>query len=173
MIPLPNDRARWSFQLACGLDEPPDIDRLRRLLAERAPWYTDGGTRIDWGTVMHFERRLARSFGERRVWLAGDSAHVTSPFGGQSMNGGLFEARDLVSRIAACARGSAGLETLEHYGRDRRREWHKLLGVNVTFDLLPHAAAWLPTHARRILPNLPTSGRDLDRGLETMGLRVH
>ncbi len=173
MIPLPNGRARWSFQLARDLDEPPDIERLRRLLAERAPWYADGGTCIEWGTVMHFERRLARSFGKGRVWLAGDAAHVTSPFGGQSMNGGLFEARDLAARIAACAERASGIETLEHYGRERRREWYKLLGVNVTFDLLPHAGAWLPPHARRILPNLPTSGRDLDLGLEKMGLRVH
>lgn len=173
MIPLPNDRVRWSFQLASGLDEPPDVARLKSLLAERAPWFADGGTGVEWGTVMHFERRLARSFGKGRVWLAGDAAHVTSPFGGQSMNGGLYEARELASRMAACIASDAGLETLEQYGSERRREWHKLLGVNVTFDLLPHAAPWLAPHARRIVPNLPTSGRDLDRGLEKMGLRVH
>ena len=173
MIPLPNDRVRWSFQLASGLDQPPDIDRLRTLLSERAPWYADGGSAVEWGTVMHFERRLARSFGDRRVWLAGDAAHVTNPFGGQSMNGGLFEARELASRITACVRGNADLGTLEHYGRERRREWHKLLGVNVTFDLLPNAAPWVPSHARRLLPTLPTSGHDLDAGLETMGIRVH
>ena len=44
---------------------------------------------------------------------------------------------------------------------------------SVTFDLLPNAAAWLPPLARRLLPNLPTSGRDLDVGLGKLGLRVH
>ena len=173
MIPLPNRRVRWSFQLDSGLDRLPDLTRLRTLLAERAPWYHDGTAAIDWGSVMHFERRLARSFGEGRVWLTGDAAHVTNPFGGQSMNGGLLEAHDLASRIAACSNSRCGVDDLEHYGRARRREWHRLLGVNVTFDLLPNAAAWLPPHARRILPALPASGRDLDRRLADLGLHVH
>lgn len=173
MIPLPNGRARWSFQMNTGLDRVPDVERLRGLLAERAPWFEDGSATIDWGSVMHFERRLARTFGKGRVWLAGDAAHVTHPFGGQSMNSGLLEAHDLASRIAACSSERCGVDDLEHYGSARRREWHKLLGVNVTFDLLPNAAPWLPPHARRILPALPASGRDLDRRLQELGLRVH
>jgi 2-polyprenyl-6-methoxyphenol hydroxylase-like FAD-dependent oxidoreductase len=173
MIPLPNERARWSFQLASGFDRVPDLERLRTLLAERAPWYQDGSPAIDWGSVMHFERRLARSFGQGRIWLAGDAAHVTNPFGGQSMNGGLFEAHELASRMAACSNAKHGLEDFEHYARGRRREWHKLLGVNVTFELLPNAATWLPLYARKILPALPASGRELDRSLADLGLRVH
>lgn len=173
MIPLPNGRARWSFQLAAELDRLPDVERLRSLLAERAPWYDNETSEVEWGSVMHFERRLARSLGQKRVWLAGDAAHVTHPFGGQSMNGGLFEVRELTSRMAACLEGRRDLEILENYGRERRREWHKLLGVNVSFDLLPNAAPWVAPHARRILPALPTSGEDLDRRLEQIGLRVH
>jgi 2-polyprenyl-6-methoxyphenol hydroxylase-like FAD-dependent oxidoreductase len=173
MLPLPSGRARWSFQLAEGLDRLPDVQRLRTLLAERAPWYQDGTETLDWGTVMHFERRLARSFGEGRVWLAGDAAHVTHPFGGHSMNGGLFEAHDLIERITACSSGASPLDTLERYGRERRREWHKLLGVNVRFDVLPNAEPWLVEHARKILPALPASGCDLDQRLEQLGLRVH
>jgi len=173
MLPLPSGRARWSFQLDAGLDRLPDVERLRSLLAERAPWYQDGTDGLDWGTVMHFERRLARSFGEGRVWLAGDAAHVTNPFGGHSMNGGLFEVHDLIERIAACSSGASPLEALEQYGRERRREWHKLLGVNVRFDVLPNAEPWLVEYARRILPALPASGRDLDQRLEQLGLRVH
>jgi 2-polyprenyl-6-methoxyphenol hydroxylase-like FAD-dependent oxidoreductase len=173
MIPLPNGRARWSFQLAGELDRLPDAERLQSLLSERAPWYENGRPEVEWGTVMHFERRLARSLGEKRVWLAGDAAHVTQPFGGQSMNGGLFEVRDLTARMAACLEGRRGLETLEQYGRERHREWHKLLGVNVSFDLLPNAAPWVAPHARRIVPAMPTSGEDLDRRLAQIGLRVH
>ena len=173
MVPLPGGRARWAFQIASELDGTPDVERLRTLLSERAPWYRDGTRSIDWGTVIHFERRLVRTFGKGRVWLAGDAAHVTSPFGGQSMNGGLFEAHDFAHRIADCLAGHRKLDTLEHYGHERRREWHKLLGVNVSFDLLPHAPPWLAPHARRIVPAFPASGRDLERPLEHLGLRVH
>lgn len=173
MIPLPNGRVRWAFQVDSELDRVPDVERLRTLLAERAPWFRDGTSSIDWGTMMHFERRLARTFGEGRVWLAGDAAHVTSPLGGQSVNGGLFEAHDFAHRVADCLSGQRKVDTLEHYGRERRREWHKLLGVNVSFDLLPHAPPWLAPHARSMLPAFPASGRDLDQPLAQLGLKVH
>ncbi len=120
---------------------------------------------------MHFERRLARRFGRGRIWLAGDSAHVTSPLGNQSMNVGLFEAYDLTRRIADC-----GLERLALGARalwsEREREWHKLLGVNVSFDLLPGAPSWLPSHARHLVPALPASGPDLVEVLRELGLRL-
>jgi 2-polyprenyl-6-methoxyphenol hydroxylase-like FAD-dependent oxidoreductase len=173
MTPLPSGRARWVFQVVSDLDRLPDSERLRTLLSERAPWYQDGAKEIDWGNVIQFERRLARRFGEGRVWLAGDAAHVTSPFGGQSVNGGLLEAHDLAHRIADCVSGEIRLDALEHYGRERQREWHKLLGVNVSFDLLPHAPAWLASNARRLVPAFPASGRELEQPLERLGLKVH
>jgi hypothetical protein len=89
------------------------------------------------------------------------------------MNGGLFEAHDFAHRIADCLSGHRKLDTLEHYGSERRREWHKLLGVNVSFDLLPHAPPWLAPHARRIVPAFPASGRDLEQPLARLGLKVH
>lgn len=172
MLPLSRERARWAFQLDSRLDAAPDLTRLQELLADRAPWYQDGKERVDWGTVIQFERRLARRFGKRRVWLAGDAAHVTSPLGGHSMNVGLSEARDLSQRIADCVKGNDGLSAVERYGSEREREWHKLLGVNVRFDLLPHAPPWLAAHARRLVPALPASGPHLMELVSQLGLRV-
>jgi len=172
MIPLPGNRARWGFQIDSALSEVPDGERLRRMLAERAPWRQGAVGEIDWGTVTHFERRLARPFGRKQAWLAGDAAHVTGPFGGQSMNVGLAEAHGLVERIACCVEGKKGPETLGQYDAQRQREWHKLLGCNVHFDLLPHAPRWLGPVARQIVPALPASGRDLERLLHKLGLVV-
>jgi 2-polyprenyl-6-methoxyphenol hydroxylase-like FAD-dependent oxidoreductase len=171
-FPLPGGRARWGFQIDSELSEVPDVERLRRLFAERAPWRSDRPEAIDWGTVTHFERRLARPFGQKHAWLAGDAAHVTSPFGGQSMNVGLSEAYGLVQRIADSAHGRKAQEVLNQYEASRQREWHKLLGVNVHFDLLRHAPPWLAAHAREIVPALPASGRDLELLLERLGLVV-
>ena len=172
MLPLPGARMRWGFQIGDHLDEDADIERLRGLLAERAPWYLGQPTSVSWGTVIHFERQLARRFGKNRVWLAGDAAHVTSPLGSQSMNAGLAEAHDLAERMASAARSPDGLDMLDSYGAERAREWHKLLGVNVRFDLLPHAPSWLSAHARRIVPVLPASGAELTGLLERIGLRL-
>jgi pentachlorophenol monooxygenase len=172
VVPLVGERARVGFQIDSALDVDPDPARLHELLAARAPWFTDGTQRVDWSTVIHFERRLVRRFGAGRVWLAGDAAHVTSPFGAQSMNLGIAEACDLVRRIAACVEGKVGLEGLNEYGSERLREWHKLLGYNVKFELLPNAPAWLAAHARRIAPTLPASGADLKSLLSQLGLAI-
>ncbi|HWA73990.1 MAG TPA: NAD(P)/FAD-dependent oxidoreductase [Polyangiaceae bacterium] len=171
VLPLAGGRRRWAFQINKQLDQPPDIGRLRALITERLQRQDYGVDRIDWGTVIQFERRMARRFGRRRAWLAGDAAHVTSPLGGQSMNVGLSEARDLVNRITDSIRDRNGVH-LERYAAEREREWHKLFGLNVQFDLLPHAPRWLAAHARRIVPALPASGTQLTDLLSQLGLRL-
>ena len=171
VLPLANGRCRFAFQIDQQLSEPADIARLRALLAERLDRPAPSVERIDWGTVTHFERRLARRFGRRRVWLAGDAAHVTSPLGGHSMNVGLLEARDLVQRITDSLRDHSSSH-LERYAAEREREWHKLFGLNVQFDLLPHARPWLSVHARRLVPALPASGPELAELLAQLGLRM-
>ena len=172
-FPLPAQRGRWAFQLASGFSAAPDLEHLCSLLAERAPWHEQAPSEVEWSTVTHFERRLARRFGSGRVWLAGDAAHITSPFGGQSMNGGLSEASDLVEHMAACLLEGKSLATLEQLAAAREREWHKLLGFNVQFDAAASAPAWLRENARRIVPALPASGPDLQQLLLQLGLTVH
>jgi 2-polyprenyl-6-methoxyphenol hydroxylase-like FAD-dependent oxidoreductase len=172
VVPLPGTRARLGFQLDSGLDAEPNAERLHELITGRAPWFRDGLMRVDWGTVIQFERRLVRRFGGGRVWLAGDSAHVTSPLGAQSMNLGLAESDDLVGHIHACLREGSAPETLFDYGAEHQREWHKLLGFHVKFDVLSHAPAWLPAHARMVSPVLPASGAELRDVLRQLGLKV-
>jgi hypothetical protein len=87
------------------------------------------------------------------------------------MNVGLLEASELVRQVAR-AQATANLALLEHYGLERQREWQKLLGVNVSFDLLPHAPPWLAANARRLVPALPVSGADLAIVLEKLGLKL-
>ncbi|HEY0467003.1 MAG TPA: NAD(P)/FAD-dependent oxidoreductase [Polyangiaceae bacterium] len=171
-FPLPKQRGRWGFQLGSDFSALPDLDQLRALLAERAPWQEADPTDVEWSTVTHFERRLARRFGSGRVWLAGDAAHVTGPFGGQSMNGGLSEANDLVAHMAGCLLEGKSLATLEQLAATREREWHKLLGFNVQYDAAATAPAWLREHVRRIVPALPASGADLHGLLLQLGITV-
>jgi 2-polyprenyl-6-methoxyphenol hydroxylase-like FAD-dependent oxidoreductase len=171
-FPLPDQRARWGFQLASDFSAAPGIDRLRMLLAERAPWHDREPAEVEWSTVTHFERRLARRFGSGRIWLAGDAAHITSPFGGQSMNGGLSEAHDLVEQMAACLLSGRSLAGLEQLAAAREREWHQLLGFNVAFEVQPGAPSWVREHARRLVPTLPASGLDLQQLLRQIGISV-
>ena len=88
------------------------------------------------------------------------------------MNLGISEAADLVRRVALCVEGKAPTESLVHYGAAHQREWHKLLGFHVQFDLLPNAPPWLASHARRLAPALPVSGGELKSVLRQVGLAV-
>ncbi len=172
-LPLGNGQVRLGFQVVTELDFAADAARLRGLAPERLPWLPhESFGNVDWGAVTHFERRLVRRFGHGRVWLAGDAAHVTSPMGAQSMNMGLNEAANLVERIGDCLRGSARTDSLQEYGQSFRREWYKLFGYHVTFELLPHAPPWLAGNARGIAPVLPASGRDRRELLSQLGLAI-
>jgi 2-polyprenyl-6-methoxyphenol hydroxylase-like FAD-dependent oxidoreductase len=172
MLPLPGGRVRWGFQIESRATEKLYSNDLVALLARRAPWYQDDLERIDWGSVVRFERRIARRFGKGRVWLAGDAAHGTGPLGAQSMNVGLAEAHDLVREISNCMHAGGALGHLEQYGAASQREWQKFLGVNVSFDVLPNAPSWLTTLARRIVPTLPASGFELESLLKQLGLAI-
>ncbi|HEY5374743.1 MAG TPA: NAD(P)/FAD-dependent oxidoreductase [Polyangiaceae bacterium] len=170
VLPLPSQRARWGFQLDSDFTLTPDLEHLRALLADRAPWHKRVPERVDWSTVTHFERRLASSFGYGRVWLAGDSAHVTSPFGGQSMNGGLLEAHEFVTCMADCISGARSPEALTSVAIDREREWQQLVGLKLNLETTPAAPKWVAVLAHRIVSGLPASGRDLSALLRQLGL---
>ncbi len=63
---------------------------------------------------------LADSYGEGRVWMAGDSTHQVIPTGGYGMNTGLGDAVGLGSALAGMVQGWGGPKLLEAYELERR-----------------------------------------------------
>ena len=113
-----DDVWRCDFQLGRDADpgrerEPARIkDRLRRML---------GGAEFElvWSSVYTFTcRRLAR-FRHGRVFFAGDSAHVVSPFGARGGNGGIQDADNLAWKLAAVLQGTAPEALLDSYEAER------------------------------------------------------
>lgn len=64
--------------------------------------------------------RLAKNYRERRVFLAGDSAHVHSTTGGQGMNCCMQDACNLAWKLAYVLNGIARPELLDTYVDERR-----------------------------------------------------
>lgn len=64
---------------------------------------------------------LADRYGEGRVFLAGDSAHLVIPTGGLGMNTGVGDAIDLSWKLAATLAGWGGPNLLGSYQRERRQ----------------------------------------------------
>ncbi|MDF2979016.1 MAG: hypothetical protein K0S40_3744 [Actinomycetospora sp.] len=75
---------------------------------------------VAWASSFRIHRRLASSYRSGRVLLAGDAAHVHSPFGGQGMNTGLGDAENLAWKLAAVVHGRARPDLLDTYGAERR-----------------------------------------------------
>ncbi|WP_372511141.1 FAD-dependent monooxygenase [Streptomyces cylindrosporus] len=64
--------------------------------------------------------RQAATYRSGRVLLAGDSAHVHSPFGGQGLNLGFGDAMNLGWKLGAVIAGWASEELLDTYDAERR-----------------------------------------------------
>jgi 2-polyprenyl-6-methoxyphenol hydroxylase-like FAD-dependent oxidoreductase len=73
-------------------------------------------------SVLPWKRRelVAKSYGARRVFIAGDAAHQMSPTGGLGMNTGIGDAVDLGWKLAAMLRGWGGARLLESYELERK-----------------------------------------------------
>jgi 2-polyprenyl-6-methoxyphenol hydroxylase-like FAD-dependent oxidoreductase len=64
--------------------------------------------------------RLVDTYRQGRVLLAGDAAHVHSPFGGQGLTLGLVDAANLGWKLAAVIRGEMPDNLLDTYTAERR-----------------------------------------------------
>jgi hypothetical protein len=66
------------------------------------------------------QSRMAARYDFGRVFLGGDAAHLTSPFGGFGMNMGIGDAADLGWKLAARLQGWGGPRLLEAYTLERQ-----------------------------------------------------
>ena len=77
-------------------------------------------TALENGSRWTDNTRLADTYRRDRVLLAGDAAHVHSPFGGQGMSLGLVDAANLGWKLAAVIRGELPDTRLDTYTAERR-----------------------------------------------------
>jgi 2-polyprenyl-6-methoxyphenol hydroxylase-like FAD-dependent oxidoreductase len=82
-------------------------DRIRSLIGADTPY------ELTWMTGYRFSQRLASAFRAGRVFLAGDAAHVMSPFGARGLNSGVADVENLAWKLAAG-------ERLDSYEAERR-----------------------------------------------------
>lgn len=117
-IPTTFGGRRYEFMLLDGerADDMLRHETLERLLAPIRPLAPEDIMRA---AVYRFESRVAERWGEGRVWLAGDAAHLTPPFAGQGMNAGLRDAHNIAWK-AAMIIGGGDPALLQSYEDERR-----------------------------------------------------
>ena len=123
VLPLPGGR-QWrliSDVTPQGEEEPPaaSVELFQRLMAQRTG---DAKTHISnptWLSNFKISRRMVTGYRRGRVFLAGDAAHIHSPFGGQGMNTGLQDAYNLGWKLALVIGGKASDSLLDTYEEER------------------------------------------------------
>ncbi len=71
-------------------------------------------------TLYKVHQRVAATFRQHRVFLAGDAAHINNPLGGMGMNGGVHDAFNLCDKLLAVLQRGERPELLDRYERQRR-----------------------------------------------------
>jgi 2-polyprenyl-6-methoxyphenol hydroxylase-like FAD-dependent oxidoreductase len=109
-------------RIVATIDKPegdaPSLDLVRRILVQRAPAAFEARS-MRWSSYFRIHHRHVGQLREGRMFIAGDAAHIHSPFGGQGMNTGLHDVWNLVWKLDLAVRGHAKEQLLDSYGSER------------------------------------------------------
>lgn len=117
VAPLPGGEFRVSGAVPAGAEAT--AEQAQALLDERGP----GGlrfTEVRTVTLFSSEERVAGALRSGRCFLVGDAAHVHSPIGGQGLNLGIPDTRNLAWKLAGVVHGRLHESILDSYDPERR-----------------------------------------------------
>jgi 2-polyprenyl-6-methoxyphenol hydroxylase-like FAD-dependent oxidoreductase len=111
-------RIDWQVPPETDLDEERQSGRLDERI--RAVIGTDAPYELVWASQYRFSQRVAPTFRVGRTFLAGDAAHLMSPFGARGLNSGVADAENLAWKLALMRDGRAPDRLLDTYDAERR-----------------------------------------------------
>lgn len=149
VFPMNARRRRIVAMVAQPEGDAPSLALVQRLLRERAPPGLEARA-LHWSGYFQIHHRCVTRLREGRVFLAGDAAHIHSPFGGQGMNTGLQDAWNLAWKLDLWLHGLAGEALLDSYGSERIPV---ITGVIATTDFLTRTLG-TPNRLAEFLRNL-------------------
>ena len=100
-------------------------------------------TRVDWFSVYKVHTRHVERFSKGRCFLAGDSAHIHTPAGGQGMNTGIQDGYNMAWKLAFVLKGYAPEKLLETYNEERLPNARRLLQTTDRMFNLAAGKDWL------------------------------
>lgn len=152
---------------------PVDFEELRELT--RRVLGSDLGMHDPrWISRFHSDERQVPRYRDRRVFLAGDAAHVHSPAGGMGMNTGLQDAANLSWKLTAAVHGWAPNGLLDTYHDERYPVGRRVLrtsGMIVRGALIrPRVLRALRDTALRVAPRLRPVARRMSGAVSGIDL---
>ncbi|MDQ0960922.1 2-polyprenyl-6-methoxyphenol hydroxylase-like FAD-dependent oxidoreductase [Streptomyces sp. B4I13] len=108
----------------------PELHHLQAVVDRLAP-RPAVLSRLRWSSVFRISHRIVDRYGEGRVFVAGDAAHIHPPTGAQGMNTGIQDACNLAWKLASVIHGEAGPALLTTYDAERRPVGEEVVGRTV------------------------------------------
>ena len=109
-------------RIIASIEEPegdaPSLDLVQRILAQRAPASVKASA-MHWSSYFRIHHRHVEKMRVGRIFIAGDAAHIHSPFGGQGMNTGLHDVWNLAWKLELFLRGHGNEQLLDSYNTER------------------------------------------------------
>jgi 3-(3-hydroxy-phenyl)propionate hydroxylase len=111
----------WRIDFQLGPEADPERERQPDRVLPRVRAMLGPGVdfALEWASVYTFQCRRLDRFRHGRVFFAGDSAHVVSPFGARGGNGGIQDADNLAWKLALVVAGRAPEALLDSYDKER------------------------------------------------------
>ncbi len=119
IFPMSATRRRIIATIEKTEDDAPSLGLVRKILLERAPNGIEARA-LHWSTYFRIHHRQVAELRVGRIFIAGDAAHIHSPFGGQGMNTGLHDVWNLGWKLDLALRGLGNEELLKSYTAERR-----------------------------------------------------
>ncbi|MFE3475782.1 FAD-dependent monooxygenase [Streptomyces sp. B27] len=108
----------------------PALSDIQKVLDRLAPEPVTASA-LRWSSVFRISHRLVDRYGEGRVFVAGDAAHIHPPTGAQGMNTGVQDACNLAWKLALALGDAAHPRLLPSYDTERRPVGEEVVGRTV------------------------------------------
>ena len=118
IFPMGATRRRLVATVDKADENSPSLAFVQKVVAQRAP----AGFEVlsmRWSSYFRVHHRHVSRMSVGRVFIAGDAAHIHSPFGGQGMNTGLQDVWNLAWKLDLAVRGRGNKQLLESYSAER------------------------------------------------------
>ncbi|GAB2746322.1 bifunctional 3-(3-hydroxy-phenyl)propionate/3-hydroxycinnamic acid hydroxylase MhpA [Sinomonas soli] len=169
-LSLPHGIRRWEFNVLPGEEDRAETDAfVYGLLADHVP--DPSALNIIRRRVYTFNARIAGTFRQGRVLLAGDAAHVMPVVAGQGWNSGIRDAVNLGWKLAAVVDGRADAGLLDTYDQERRDHVAAMIGLSLNMSRLMTNRSRLASAARDLSAAVISKLPKLKRQVSSQGFK--